>query len=33
VHTSGGAKPTAECVLGDRKLVSYSTDYYFYKAR
>ena len=33
VHTSGGLKPTTDCLLGDRKLVPYSTDYYFYKAR
>ena len=32
VHTSGGLKPTTACNEGDRILVPYSTDYYFYKA-
>ena len=31
VHTSGGVKPTTACNEGDRMLVPYSTDYYFYK--
>jgi hypothetical protein len=32
VNTTGGLKPTGTCKEGDKSLVSYTADYYFYKA-
>jgi len=32
VNTTGGLKPTTPCSEGDRALVPYTADYYFYKA-
>jgi hypothetical protein len=32
VNTTGGLKPTATCTEGDKALVPYTADYYFYKA-
>ncbi len=31
-NTTGGLKPTATCTEGDKALVPYTADYYFYKA-
>jgi hypothetical protein len=32
VNTTGGLKPTTACTEGDKALVPYTADYYFYKA-
>jgi hypothetical protein len=32
VNTTGGLKPTGSCTEGDKALVPYSADYFFYKA-
>jgi hypothetical protein len=32
VNTTGGLKPTGACTEGDKALVPYTADYYFYKA-
>lgn len=32
LNTTGGLKPTTTCVEGDKYLVPYTADYYFYKA-
>jgi hypothetical protein len=32
VNTTGGLKPTGSCTEGDKALVPYTADYYFYKA-
>jgi hypothetical protein len=32
VNTSGGAKPTRACTVGEIEFVPYTTDYVFYKA-
>jgi hypothetical protein len=32
VNTSGGVAPSTDCTLGDKKLVPYEADYFFYKA-
>ena len=32
LNTTGGVKPTGPCTEGDKALVPYTTDYYFYKA-
>ena len=32
VNTTGGIKPTTSCNEGDKYLVPYTADYYFYKA-
>lgn len=32
LNTTGGLKPTGVCTQGDRALVPYTADYYFYKA-
>jgi hypothetical protein len=32
VNTTGGLKPTISCKEGDKYLVPYTADYYFYKA-
>jgi len=32
VNTTGGLRPTGACTEGDKALVSYTADYYFYKA-
>ena len=32
LYTTGGLKPTTACVEGDKYLVLYTADYYFYKA-
>ena len=32
VNTTGGLKPTGSCTEGDKALVPYTADYFFYKA-
>jgi hypothetical protein len=32
LNTTGGLKPTTACTPGDKALVPYTADYYFYKA-
>ncbi len=32
LNTTGGLKPTTSCTEGDKYLVPYTADYYFYKA-
>lgn len=32
INTTGGTKPTTTCSEGDKYLVPYTADYYFYKA-
>ena len=32
LNTTGGLKPTSACTEGDKALVPYTADYYFYKA-
>jgi hypothetical protein len=32
VNTTGGLRPTGACTEGDKALVPYTADYYFYKA-
>jgi uncharacterized protein DUF3455 len=32
LNTTGGLKPAGTCMEGDRSLVPYTADYYFYKA-
>jgi hypothetical protein len=32
VNTTGGLKPTSSCTEGDKVLVPYTADYFFYKA-
>ena len=32
INTTGGLKPTGSCIEGDKALVPYTADYFFYKA-
>jgi hypothetical protein len=32
INTTGGLKPSTPCSDGDKALVPYTADYYFYKA-